>query len=881
MANRLRVLLSKVIAGLRGHADGELETEVAHHLALLEERYVALGMTPDDARREARRAFGGVQQLTEEHREVRSFVWIDHLRQDAAYTVRLLRRNPGFSVVAILTLALGIGANTAVFSVVNAVVLQPLPYPDADRIQRIGWDWNGRGQITGALAPYKFDYLRRSNSTFEALATWRISTPDMGPRGSGGPVTVLHVSEDFFRVVGAQAGIGRTFLDDEFVPGRATAAVLTDACWRSRFGSDAGVIGRTILLDNRPYVVTGVMPARFEFPEVSVRTDVLVPLALRPDPADLGANYAVLGRVRETATRADVVRDVARVFAQLRAEQPTQSASDERAVVMSFNELHLTGVEQPLWILFGAVSLVLLMACTNVANLVMARASARVREMAVRTALGASRGRLLRQGLTEGMVLASLGGALGVLTGAVVLPALTALAPAGITRMDQVRVDTVVLLFTIAVVFATGLAFGVAASLYGSGGDIGRQTTMGRQGSAVSQFSRRVRQWLIAGEAAVAMVLLAGAVVLSFGFYRLTQLDLGFDPHGVTVVNFTRLPAGYGGDRVRAVEQELIRRIGRLPGVSAVAITSVAPLGERGANMPMTVDGRPDATEGAVEWRAVSRGYADVMGLRILRGRWLTDSDVDSKRPVIVVSASTAARYWPGADPIGQRILLGVFRGQPRPGSLPVPSEVIGVVDDVRELGPVRPPRRMVFIPQVTTSAMPTFLIRTTTPLGPDVVRGVVRQVDPQLPEPALSTFDSRLGTRLARDRFASLVIGLFAAIALALTAIGVYGVVSWVVRQSTQEIGIRMALGANRTRVFGSVFVRGLLPVIAGLTAGGGGSLFTTRAFAALASVPPGAGGWMPLAAAIGLLLVASLAAWIPARRAMAVDPVVAIRAE
>ena len=881
MLNRLRVLLAKAIAGLRGHAESELAAEVAHHLALLEERYLALGLTPDDARREARRAFGGVQQLTEAHRETRSFVWLDHLRQDAAYTVRLLRRNPGFSVVAILTLALGIGANTAVFSVVNAVVLQPLPYPDADRVQRIGWDWNGRGQVTGALAPYKFDYLRRSNSTFEALATWRLSTPDIGPRGSGGPVTVLHVSEDFFRVVGAGAAIGRTFLDDEFIPDRATAAVLTDACWRSRFGSDAGVIGRTVLLDNRPHVVVGVMPARFEFPEVSARTDVLVPLALRPDPADLGANYAVLGRVRESATRADVVRDVARVFAQLRAEQPSQAAADERAVVMSFNELNLTGVEQPLWILFGAVSLVLLMACTNVANLVMARASARVREMAVRTALGASRGRLLRQGMTEGLVLASMGGALGVLTGAAVLPALTALAPAGITRMDQVRVDTVVLLFTLAVVFATGLTFGIASSLYGSGGDVGRQTTMGRQGSAVSRSSRRVRQWLIAGEAALAMVLLAGAVVLSFGFYRLTQIDLGFDPRGVTVVNFTRVPPGYGGDRVRAVERELIRRIGQVPGVSAAATTSMAPLGERGANMPMTVDGRPDATEGAVEWRAVSRGYADVMGLRVVRGRWLSESDVESQRPVIVVSASTAARYWPGADPIGQRILLGVFRGQPRPGSNPAPSEVIGVVADVRELGPVRPPRRMVFIPRVTASAMPTLLIRTTTPLGSDVVRGIVREVDPQLPEPALSTFDSRLGARLARDRFASLVIGLFAAIALALTAIGVYGVVSWVVRQSTQEIGIRMALGANRTHVFGSVFARGLLPVIGGLMAGGAGSLLTTRAFAALASVPPDAGGWMPLLSATGLLLVASVAAWIPARRAMAVDPVVAIRAE
>jgi predicted permease len=501
--------------------------------------------------------------------------------------------------------------------------------------------------------------------------------------------------------------------------------------------------------------------------------------------------------------------------------------------------------------------------------------------MAVRTALGASRGRILRQGLTEGLVLASIGGALGVLTGAVVLGALTDLMPAGITRMDQVRIDVAVLLFTSVVVVATGLIFGVAASWHGSGGDAARQTSMGRQGGAATRSSRRVRQWLIAGEASVSMILLAGAVVLAFGFYRLTQLDLGFDPHGVTVVSFRRIPSDYGGARVRAFERELSRRINLLPGVSAVASTSVAPLGERGANIPMTVDGRPDATEGAVEWRSVSRGYADVMGLRIVRGRWLSDSDVELQRPVIVISASTAARYWPSTDPIGQRILLGVFRGQLRPGSKPVASEVIGVVDDVRELGPVRPPRRLVFVPQGSASAMPMFLIRAASPLRPDVVGDLIREIDPSLPEPALSTFDQRLGARLARDRFASLVIGSFAAIALALTAIGVYGVVSWVVRHSTQEIGIRMALGADRIRVCRSVLTRGLTPVVAGLIVGASASLLTTRLFAALASVPPNSGGWMPAAAAIGLLLVAAIAAWIPARRAMAVDPAVAIRGD
>jgi predicted permease len=883
MLSRLRVMLAKIVARLRGtRVDDALASEIAHHLALLEERYLARGMAPDAARREARRAFGGVPQLAERHRELRSIVLLDHLRQDAGYTVRLFRRNPAFAVVAMLTLALGIGANTAVFSVLNAVVLQPLPYPGADRLQRIGWDWNGRGQITGALAPYKLDYLRRYSTTFEALATWRVSTPDLGPRGAGGAITVLHVSEDFFRVVGAQAGVGRTFSPDEFASDRATVAILTYDSWRVRFAADDDVIGQTILVDDRPHSVIGVMPAGFEFPEVSAAADMLVPLAIRPDPEDLGANYPVLGRVRDGVAEDQVARDVARVFSQLRAQQPKQfSAPDERPVLMSFNELHLAGVEEPLWILLGGVGLVLLIACTNVANLVMARASARVREMAVRVALGASRGRILRQGLTEGLVLASIGGTLGVVTGAAVLRGLADLMPAGITRMDQVRIDVVVLLFTVGVVLGTGLIFGVASSLYGSGVDAGRQTTMGRQGGAGTRSGRRVRQWLIATEAALSMVLLAGALVLSFGFYRLTQVDLGFDPHGVTVVAFRRIPSDYGGDRVRAFERELIRRLQQTAGVFAVASTSMAPLGERGANIPMTVDGRPDATEGAVEWRSVSGGYADVMGLRIVRGRWFNESDVDSQRPVIVVSASTAARYWPDTDPIGQWILLGVFRGQPRPGSTPVASEVIGVVADVRELGPVRPPRRMVFVPRGGTSAMPMFLIRAAAPLRPDVVRDLVRDLDPHVPAPVLSTFDQRLAARLARDRFASLVIGLFAAIALTLTAIGVYGVVSWVVRHSTQEIGIRMALGASRVRVFESVLLRSLLPVVAGLILGSAGSVFTSRMFAALASVAPDAGGWMPLAAAIGLLLVASVAAWIPARRAMAVEPTVAIRGD
>ena len=877
----LRVLLAKCLGRRR---DDELfDEEVVLHLQLLEERFRERGMTGDEARREARCAFGSVQQLREARREAMGWRWLKEARQDVAYALRMLRRQPGFAAVATLTLTLGIGANTAVFSVVNAVILRPLPYPAPDRLERVGWDWDGRRTPTGALSPFKFDYLRRSSSAFETLATWQFVTLESGGREGTGSFKVLRVSNDFFKVVGSSPSLGRAFADDEFTADAAAVCVITDTIWSSRFGRDPAVVGRSLLIENKPLLIVGVMPRSFEFPEVTERPEVVVPLALPSNPRDLGANFPALGRLRPAVTRDAAISDLDRVFAQLRREMPDQFSSPaERAVLMTFDELYLADVKRPLWILLAGVGVVLLIACTNVANLLLARGTTRVREMAVRAALGASRGRILRQGIAEGLVLAGIGGLSGLALGGVGVYTLLDLAPTGIMRLDQVRVDSVVVGFTVALVLLNGVLFGLASSQIGAFARVTGPTSMTTRGSAVTPGSQRLRQGMIGLQAGLAMVLLVGAVFLVLAFYRLTHTELGFDPRHVVAVTFQRTPAEYRNtDRVRVAERALRERLAAVPGVRAVATTSIAPLGERGYNMPMTVDGRPDLTEGAVEWRAVSRDYADVIGLRLLRGRWFSEDDETAARPVIVVSSSFAARYWPNADPLGQRIWLGVFRGERRPEVNAVPREIIGVVDDIRDLGPTRPVRRTVFIPHAGADRLPALLVATNTDASINALRAAIADADPGLPEPVIATLRTRLGARVARDRFSSVLITTFAAVALVLTAIGVYGVVAWVVRHATHEIGIRIALGASRSLVLRNMLLRAVVPVLCGLLIGGAVCLVASGLFSGLVVGATTVSVQVTLGAAAILIATSLIAAVIPARRALTINPAVALRAE
>jgi predicted permease len=883
----MRELLSKLTSFVRrrrAEDEAALDDEISLHLAMMEERFRAQGMNAEEARMQARRAFGGVQQLRESHRAGRGFAWLADAAQDSAYALRALRRQPGFSAVAILTLALGIAANTAVFSIVEAVLLRPLPYAAPDRVQRIGWKWDDRSPATPALSPFKFEYLRSQSTVFESLAAWRSTVYDVGPRGTGGPATMLRVSNDFFDVVGWRPASGRMFGADEQLPGGPDVTVITDACWTARFGRSPAALGSTLLLDDHPYTVIGIMPPEFEFPEVTSPIEGIRPLALRADPADLGANYSVFGRLRSgvSLTRAELQADLDRTFTTLRRERPEQfSDAREGAVAMTFADISLTDVARPLWMLLAGVGVVLLIACTNVANLLLARGTTRHRELALRNALGASRGRIVRQGITEGIVLASIGGLAGLALGAAGLGAFLRLAPAGIARIDQVRLDGAVVAFTTLIVLVTGVLFGLASTQIAGRRRAQASASLGTRGASGTPAGRRLRQCLIGVEAGLAMLLLVAAVMLSSAFYELSRTDLGFDPRGMVAVSFRRVPAEFRqAVRVRNVERELLGRLEALPGVMGAATSTVTPLGERGYNMPMTVDGRPDLTEGAVEWRAVSRGYNDVLGLRLNTGRWFNDDDVTTGRAVTVVSASFAAKYWPDASPIGERILLGVFRGERRPGTNPRSLEIVGVVADMRELGPTRAARRTVFTPQTGDSGLPVFLVRASG-VSAEALRGAVREADAALPEPVITTLESRLSSRLAKDRLASGLSGFFAVVALALTAIGIYGVVAWVVRQATPEIGLRMALGATRSRVLLQVVWRGLLPVSLGLVAGGGLSLAASGYLVGLVvgatSVSPG----VMVAAALVLVLTAVVAACVPARRAMAIDPAVALRQE
>ena len=888
----VRTIGSRAVGSIRRTPlDRALDAEVREHLTLLEQRFRDRGLSDQDARREARRAFGNIAQLTETHREARALMWVDRTVQDAGYAVRMLRRNPGFAAVAILTLALGIGANTAVFTVVNGLLLRPLPYPDADRLVRIGWDWDGSGQVTPALSSLKFDYVRRFGRVFESLATWSAGTLDLGPRGEDGLVRALSVSDDFFAAVGFHPTDGRAFSSEEQTPGGPPVVILTAAAWRAHFPAGRSAIGDRLTLDDREYVIVGVMPPAFEFPEESSRVDVILPLQFQPDPRAIGANSPALGRLRPGVPKNAALGDVDRVMERLRAEHPHQlTEPSERARLVDVGKIDLRGFQTTLWTLLAAVGLVLLIACANVAGLVLARMSARGREMALRTALGATRARIARQVITESLVLGISGGVVGLAAGLFGVRMLIRLAPAGVPGLDAVAMDGRVLAFTAGIAVLTGVVFGLASALPSAGMRLtGRLKSGHREG--IGPRRARQRALLVSAEASLTMMLLAGAGLLTSSLIQLHRTDLGFDPNGVLTMSFRRMPDVYRNpERAADVSRRLRQRLETIPGIQSVASTSVAPLGARGLNIPMTVDGRPDATEGAAEWRVVSPDYFTLLGMSLARGRAFTDDDARSARPIVIVNESFARRYWPNGDAIGHRIRLGVFRGEVRTELAaadptrrvdPIPREIVGVVADTRELGPVVPARRTIFLPNADRAGLPVFLIRSDGPVPAEAFRAVVRDVDAALPAPILATLGERLGDRVAETRFATLLLTLFAGVALALTAVGVYGMVSWAVRSRTAEIGIRMALGADRRAVVGRLVAGGMLPVVIGLGIGVAGGMLGTRA---LEGMLHGVTKTDPLsfaAAAVALAVVGLVAACLPAQRAARIDPASALRSD
>jgi predicted permease len=877
----IRVVISRCRA-LRGRnrLEDNLAEELRAHLDLLVEENLRRGMSPEEARYAARRSFGGLEQMREAYREQRGLPMFETLAQDVRYGIRQLRRSPGFTAVAIITLALGIGANTAIFSVVNTVLLRPLPYQDADRLVMVWGNDRAHGYATDQVSPPDFRDWQSQNHVFEAMAGSTDVMYTLTGAGDPAPITGYEFSAEYFHILGVAPLIGRTFAPEEEQVGRNHVVVLGYRLWQSRFGGDRGLVGKTIILDGAPYTVVGVMPPAFPDSVTQLWTPLIVPREAEQD-----RNYRflrVVARLKPGVTLRQAQTEMNTIAARLASAYPNTN-KDEGVSIMTMRQ-NLTGdVRAPLLVLLCAVGFVLLIACANVANLVLARAMRRQREVAVRTALGASRNRLLRQLLTESAILGLSGGALGLLiaywaTSAMVTMFPPTIANLNIPRVDKIPMDGWVLGFALAASLLTAVIFGLAPAMQACGLDAyeslkesGRSLTGSRQG-------RRFRNVLATAEVAMSLILLAAAGLTLKSLVHLLRGDLGLNPDHVLSMRVLLPDSKYPGDsQRRAFSDQVLDRIKSLPGVQSAGTVTFLPLsgwwGVR--DVVLESQARSGQQRPQVVWSSVTPDYFRALDIPLLKGRYLVDSDRAGSTGVAIISATLAKRLTPSADPLGQRIEVAGVKG---------PVEVVGVVGDVHQLGMTSEETSEVYLPFAQfPSPLICFAIRTASdPAGlAKAAQRVIWTVDKDQAVSYVMSMKQLASESLAPQRVVAILLGIFAAVALTLAAIGLYGVISYSASQRTHEIGIRMALGAGRSEVLRLVVLDGLRLTLLGLALGFAGALASARL---IGSVLYGVQPRDPitlLGVAILLGAVALVASYIPARRAIAVDPIAALRHE
>ena len=853
----------------------EMAREMEFHLDMATRRNVERGMTPEEARRQARLVFGSTEAFKEAGREAQRARVAEDLISDVRFALRGLRRSPSFAIAAVLTVALGIGASTAMFTVVNAVLLRPLPIPQPEHFTYIGWAWR-EGDHVAALTDLQYEFVRGHSRAFEAVAAYRTQEANLRDESEAPPLRGLRVTSEFFRAIGFTPRLGRAFDARELEAGGPAAVVLGDDAWRTRFGADPGILGRQIRLDEEPRTVVGVLPPEFRFPPEPSYTGFLVPLVVNANPSAQGNNTNVIGRLRPGMSEAARAAEVRALSGAFRAAYPSIVEEGESFRLFTHDEVYVgSATRQTLGILFAAVSLVLLIACANTATLLLVRASARQREIAVRASIGAGPLRILQQLLTEGLVLSSMAAALGVLFSVLAVRAFVALAPTALPAGAELEVDVRVLVWAIVVTVVTGLVFGLAAAVpaYRT-----RVHTVLAGGMRATTGGMRLREILVLLQTTVAVVLLAGATLLTTSFVRLVRVDPGFDADRVTAVRLGRLPAGYGAARRDLLVDRLLERVRALPGVESAAAAPSLPL-ERGMNFPVDVPERPEVI-GSVELRYVSPGYLATLGVPLRGGRDFTDSDRPGAEPVAIVNEAFARRFWEGASPIGRTIRIGHIDGRwvvPPAGQYQ--TRVIGLAADIHEMGLDRAARPTVLVPRAQRGeGTPLLLVRGVSPGLLDALRREVAAEEPQL-VPIVEPLSAVVSRSVAAPRFRTLLVASFAAFALLLAGIGIYGVIASVVQQRRREIAIRLALGATRAGVATAVVRRGLANVAVGTLAGLLVFWATRRVLEAwLYGIAPG--DPRVLAAAVALLaLVAAFAAWLPARRATRIDPAATLR--
>ena len=888
----------------RSTAAEDLDEELRLHLDLRVAELIEDGWEADAARAEAARRFGNVDH----HRritagidrgregEMRRSEWWDEVRQDFHFALRTLRRQPGFSAVAVLTLAFGIGAATAILSIVNGVLLRPLPYPNADRVVQV-WQTGQPGTaFDGTVLPFStanFVDVRAQSSAFRELAAFRNWNYTLTLGGEADLLAGVRASPGFFEALGVKPAVGRTFTAADEQAGSEAVAILGDGLWRRRFGADPAIVGRAITLNGEQFTVVGVMPRGFQFPrgtelpaafQFAARTELWTPLVVSPSELEFRGtlNLAVIGLPRADVTPAAVAADLELVMGRV-AEQNPRLAGSMTARAGSLREQAVAGVRPALLVLLGAVGFLLLIACVNVSNLLLTRTAARYREVAVRTALGAGRHRLLRQFVTENLLLALAGGGLGVVVAGLGKNALLALAPESLPRLDDVAVDWRVLGGVMALVLLVGLGFGalvVSEALQGDQIEALREGSKGSGGRA----RRRLRQGLVVLEVAVSVVLLAGAGLLGRTFLNLRSVGPGLRTDRVMTAQvslplvtsdfrqFPRLAPGWA-----RFYQQLTDQLAERPGIEAVGVVTTLPLTGAWESTVPRIEGRPAPEPGEgreVMFAGASEGYFQALGIPLVRGRLFSIQDRDSASAVALVNEAMARTYWPGQDPVGEH--LEAFFGRP--------LEIVGIVGDVRVRDVASPPPPAMYFPlSVYPGPTMQLVVRTAgEPLGQlPAIRATLRELDPTVPLTTPRTMEDVLAQSLAQQRFSALLIGGFAVAALLLAVLGLYGVISFGVARRRREIGVRLALGAEPGRVVSMVVREGLLMAAIGVLIGLVGAVALGRLLAGLVyQVSPTDPLTLGTVAAL-LLGVAALASLVPARRAMRVDPVSALREE
>ena len=864
----------------------DLDQDIRDHIERETQDNIARGMAPKEARFAAVRKFGNVTRVREETRNVWSFVWFEQLLQDVRYGLRSLSKTPGFAAVAIITMALGIGANTAIFSVVYAALLKPLPYPNPGQLVNVFEEKAQEGATQDGASYPNYEEWREQNDAFSELAV--IAQHELTLTGYGEPsvVTAGVVTPEMFSLLGVEPLAGREFLPEDGKRGAAPVVIVSENLWRSRLGADPNIVGKSISLDKREFTVIGIAPAGFQSPVLGSRQDIWVPLAQDPLFSTWmtrrgGHWLRVIGRLKPGVSIAQAQAEMNTIADRLAREFPAENAG-WTVRIFPLQAMMAGDVGTELLVLLGAVGLVLLIACVNIANLLLARATSRGREISVRVALGAGRGRIIRQLLTESAVVGLLGGAAGIALAWWGVRALRSMLPPDLSQIPTIGINGWVLGFALLLSLAASLIFGLAPALFEARPNLQNGLKDGAGTAWAGGGRRRARNFLIIGEIALAMVVLVSAGLLARSFAALISVKPGFETQHVLKADIQLPRFQYSTPQQWSdFTDNLLARIQAQPGLQDSAVGVPLPLDEGFVNLAFDIVDEPPLPQGATrlaDYTSVSPEYFRVMAIPLLRGREFTQQDSMTAPRVALISAALARKYFPNGDPIGRQLTFGF------PPDTNVTREVVGIVGDVRDVALDQAPGPMMYVPFAQAPFWGDQLVVKSTLSPASVVAAIradVRAVDKDLPVTDVQSLPDVVGASVTQERFRTLLLGLFGVMALALAAAGIFGVISYSVACRTREIGIRMALGANAAGVMRLVLGESARLVLIGLAIGipaalGLGRFLSNLLFGVHPADPLTFAG-----VALLLAVVALAASYVPARRAMRVDPMVALRHE